>query len=53
MQNIKPKIDEYSDKNIFLGGDINTYLDINLTKKGGKKNNIQLIIIRYILYVKN
>ena len=36
IENIKPKIDEYSDKNIIIGGDLNTYLDINLDKKGGK-----------------
>ena len=34
IENIKPKIDEYSDKNIILGGDFNTYLNIELDKKG-------------------
>ena len=37
IENIKSKIDEYSDKNIILGGDLNTYLNIKLDKKGGKK----------------
>ena len=36
IENIKSKIDEYSDKNIILGGDLNTYLNIKLDKKGGK-----------------
>ena len=30
------KIEEYSDMNIILGGDLNTYLNINLDKKGGR-----------------
>ena len=29
-------VDTYSDKNILLGGDLNTYLNINRDKKGGK-----------------
>ena len=37
IENIKPKIDEYSDQNIIIGGDLNTYLDIELDKKGGKR----------------
>ena len=31
-------ITNFSDKNIILGGDLNTYLDINLDKKGGKQD---------------
>ena len=29
-------IDTYSDKNIILGGDLNTYLNYNIDKKGGR-----------------
>ena len=29
-------IETYSDKNIIIGGDLNTYLDINVDKKGGR-----------------
>ena len=37
IQNIKEKIDEYSGQNLILGGDYNTYLNIELDKKGGKQ----------------
>ena len=29
-------VDTYSDKNIIIGGDLNTYLNINIDKKGGR-----------------
>ena len=36
LSNIKSVIEDYSDSNIILGGDLNTYLNIDLDKKGGK-----------------
>ena len=33
---VKSKLEEYSDTNIVLGGDLNTYLNVQLDKKGGK-----------------
>ena len=41
LSNIKTVIDDYSDCNIILGGDLNTYLNINLDKKGGEKKTSQ------------
>ena len=35
IENIRPKIEEFGDKNIILGGDLNTYIDIKRDKKGG------------------
>ena len=39
---IKTQIEEYGDTNIILGGDLNTYLDINIDKKGGKLEHLQI-----------
>ena len=36
LETIKSKLDDYSDKNLIIGGDFNTYLDIKLGKKGEK-----------------
>ena len=37
LENIKSKIEEYSNINMIIGGDLNTYLDVKLDKKGGRK----------------
>ena len=34
--NLYEIVDSYSDKNIIIGGDLNTYLNIKLDKKGGR-----------------
>ena len=33
---VKSKLEEYGKTNIILAGDLNTYLDVNIDKKGGK-----------------
>ena len=40
LESIKDKIEIHGDQNILLGGDLNTYLDIELDKRGGKKDNV-------------
>ena len=40
LNSIKDKIEEHGDKNIILGGDLNTYLNIEIDKRGGKKDKI-------------
>ena len=48
LEMIKKKLDEHGDKNIILGGDLNTYLNVNLDKKGGKLLNMQHIWKIYV-----
>ena len=39
LQTIKDKCSDITDKNIVIGGDLNTYLNPKLDKKGGIENN--------------
>ena len=36
LEVIRTKLEEHGDKNIIMGGDLNTYLNIKMDKKGGK-----------------
>ena len=35
LEVIRSKLEEHGDRNIIMGGDLNTYLNVNLDKKGG------------------
>ena len=39
LEEIKPIVEEYSEKNLLIGGDLNTYLNAHLDKRGGRYEN--------------
>ena len=54
LEFIDETLQKYSDNNIIMGGDFNTYLNVDLDKKGGKiektssyANNLKLILNSY------
>ena len=45
MSNLKNKVEQYSDKALIIGGDLNTYLDATLDeKKVEQQKNSSLIV---------
>ena len=56
LEDLKRKVDLYCDKNIIIGGNLNTYLDLSLDKKGGTMettskycNNLKNMMSEYSL----